>query len=61
MSIPSGSVDGDQVSLDGEEGAYAVVRVAPQPPDSALVRGTAAAGLVVALALLALLLFGHGV
>ena len=56
VSIPSGVADDERVQLDG--GDTVVVRVAPQPRDSALVRGAAAAGLALALAFLLLLLFG---
>ena len=56
VSIPSGAADDERVQLDG--GDTVIVRVAPQPRDSALVRGAAAAGLALALAFLLLLLFG---
>jgi molecular chaperone DnaJ len=56
VSIPSGVADGERIQLDGT--ATVVVHVAPQPRDSTLLRATAAAGLVLALGFLALLLFG---
>ena len=56
VSIPSGVADGERIELDGVDAV--VVRVAPQPPDSTLLRGAAAAGLVLALGFLVLLLFG---
>jgi molecular chaperone DnaJ len=56
VSIPSGVEDGRRIELDGTD--TVVVRVAPQPPDSTILRGAAAVGLVFALAFLALLLFG---
>ena len=56
VSIPPGVADGRRIELD--EMDTVVVRVAPQPHDSILLRGAAAAGLVLALGFLALLLFG---
>jgi molecular chaperone DnaJ len=56
VSIPSGVEDGRRIELDGTDSV--VVRVAPQPRDSIVLRGAAAAGLVLALGFLALLLFG---
>ncbi|MGZ4256479.1 MAG: DnaJ domain-containing protein [Gaiellaceae bacterium] len=56
VSIPSGVEDGRRIELDGLDSV--VVRVAPQPRDSTLLRGAAAVGLVLALGFLALLLFG---
>jgi hypothetical protein len=55
-TIPSGVGDGELIQLDGADSV--VVHVAPQPRDSTFLRGAAAAGLVLALAFLALLLFG---
>jgi molecular chaperone DnaJ len=57
LSIPSGVADGERLRVPGDEGAFAYVRVAPQPTDSALVRAVAAAGLVAAVAFLAVILF----
>ena len=56
VSIPPGVEDGLRIELDGMDAV--VVRVAPQPHDSLLLRGAAAVGLVLALGFLALLLFG---
>jgi molecular chaperone DnaJ len=56
VSIPSGVADGERIELDDVDSV--VVRVAPQPRDSTFLRGAAAAGLVVALGFLVLLLFG---
>jgi hypothetical protein len=44
------------VRVPGDEGAFVLVRVAPQPADSALVRAVAAAGFAAAAALVALIL-----
>ena len=55
VSIPPGVADGRRIELD--EMDTVVVRVAPQPHDSILLRGAAAAGLLLALGFLALLLF----
>jgi len=49
-------VEAEEIQLDGADSV--VVHVAPQPRDSTFLRGVAAAGLVLALAFLALLLFG---
>jgi molecular chaperone DnaJ len=51
--IPSGVDDGTRLPLEGDlDGPQVVVRVRPQPADSAAVRAAAAAGLAAALAFL---------
>jgi molecular chaperone DnaJ len=57
FSIPSGAEDGARLPLAGEDGAFVLLRVAPQPRDSAVVRAVAAVGLLVALGFLGLLMF----
>jgi molecular chaperone DnaJ len=56
VSIPSGVADGERVRVPGDEGAFVLVRVAPQPADSTLVRAVAAVGFAAAVALVALIL-----
>ena len=58
VSVPSGAEDGDRIPIDGDPGAFVVLRVSPQPPDSTLVRATAAAGLLAAVGFLAFLFLG---
>jgi molecular chaperone DnaJ len=55
VSIPSGAEDGDRIPLDSDRGAFVVLRVRPQPPDSTLVRAVAAVGLLAALGFLGFL------
>ena len=55
VSVPSGSEDGDRIPIEGDAGAFVVLRVGAQPPDSTLVRAAAAVGLLAALAFLAFL------
>jgi DnaJ-class molecular chaperone len=55
--IPAGIEDGATVPLD-KRGEHIVVRVRPQPRDPAILRVTAALGLVAALGFLAFLLLG---
>ena len=58
VSVPSGAEDGERIAIDGDPGAFVVLRVSPQPPDSTLVRATAAAGLLAAVGFLAFLFLG---
>ena len=58
LSIPSGAEDGERLPLNGDDGAFAVLRVRPQPPDSTLLRTTAALGLLAAVGFLAFLFLG---
>ena len=58
ISIPAGAEDGEQIPIEGDPGAFVVLRVSPQPPDSTLVRAAAAAGLLAALGFLAFLFLG---
>ncbi len=58
VSIPAGAEDGEQIPIEGDPAAFAVLRVSPRPPDSTLVRAVAAAGLLAALGFLAYLLLG---
>lgn len=57
ITIPAGIEDGATVPL-GTYGEQVVVRVRPQPRDRAILRVTAALGLVAALGFLAFLLLG---
>ena len=57
ITIPAGIEDGATVPV-GKDGEHVVVRVRPQPRDPAILRVTAALGLVAALAFLAFLLLG---
>lgn len=57
ITIPAGIEDGATVPV-GKDGEHVVVRVKPQPRDPAILRVTAALGLVAALGFLAFLLFG---
>jgi len=57
ITIPAGVEDGATVPL-GKHGEHVVVRVRPRPRDPAILRVTAALGLVVALGFLAFLLLG---
>jgi hypothetical protein len=57
ITIPAGIEDGATVPV-GKDGEHVVVRVRPQPRDPAILRMTAALGLVAALAFLAFLLLG---
>ena len=57
ITIPAGIEDRATVPLD-KHGEHVVVRVRPQPRDPALLRVTAALGLVAALGFLAFLLLG---
>jgi hypothetical protein len=58
VSIPAGAEDGEQIPIEGDPGAFAVLRVSPRPPDSTLVRVVAAVGLLAALGFLAFLFLG---
>jgi hypothetical protein len=58
LLVPPGTEDGDKIPIEGDPGAFVVLRVQPQPPDSTLVRAAAAAGLLAALAFLAYLFLG---
>ena len=58
VSVPSGAEDGDRIPIEADSGAFVVLRVSPQPPDSTLVRATAAAGLLAAVGFLAFLFLG---
>ena len=55
VSVPSGSEDGDRIPVEGDPGAFVVLRVGAQPPDSTLVRAAAAMGLLAALGFLTFL------
>jgi molecular chaperone DnaJ len=55
VSVPSGAEDGDRIPLEGDPGAFVVLSVRPQPPDSTLVQASAALGLLAALCFLAYL------
>jgi hypothetical protein len=55
LSVPAGVQDGNHVRVEGEDGAFVVVRVGPRPRDSKLVRAGAAIGLAAAVAFLAFL------
>ena len=57
ITIPAGVEDGATVPV-GKDGEHVVVRVKPQPRDPAILRVTAALGLVAALGFLAFLLLG---
>lgn len=57
ITFPAGIEDGASVPL-GKHGEHVVVRVRPQPRDPAILRVTAALGLVAALGFLAFLLLG---
>ena len=57
LSIPSGAEDRERVPLNGDDGAFAVLRIRPQPPDSTLLRTAAAAGLLAAVGFLAFMFF----
>jgi molecular chaperone DnaJ len=57
VTFPSGVDDGARLPLDAH-GAQVVVRVRPQTPDSAFVRGAATVGLVVAIAFAVFLFIG---
>jgi DnaJ-class molecular chaperone len=57
ITIPSGIEDGATVPL-GKPGEHVVVRVRPRPRDPAILRVTAALGLLAALGFLAFLLLG---
>ena len=58
VSVPAGAEDGDRIPIGGDPGAFVLLRVSPQPPDSILVRAVAAAGLLAAVGFLAFLLLG---
>jgi molecular chaperone DnaJ len=55
VSVPSGSEDGDRIPIEGDPGAFVVLRVGAQPPDSTLVRAAAAVGLLAAIGFLTFL------
>jgi len=57
VTIPSGIADGTRLPLEDDPGGpQVIVRVKPQPPDSAVVRVAAAAGLAAAVGFLVFLL-----
>jgi molecular chaperone DnaJ len=58
VSVPAGAEDGDRIPIRADPGAFVVLRVSPQPPDSMLVRAVAGAGLLAALGFLAFLFLG---
>lgn len=58
VSIPAGAEDGEQIPIEGDPGAFVVLRVSSRPPDSILVRAVAAAGLLAALCFLGFLFLG---
>jgi hypothetical protein len=58
LSVPPGSEDGDQIAIEGDSGAFVLLRVSPPPPDSTLVRAAALVGLLAALGFLAFLFLG---
>jgi hypothetical protein len=58
VSVPPAAEDGDRIPIGGDPGAFVLLRVSPQPPDSTLVRAVAAAGLLAALGFLAFLFLG---
>ena len=57
LSVPEGAQDGQQIPVEGGDGAVVVLRVKPKPLDSRLVRATAAAGLLAAVGFLVFLLW----
>jgi curved DNA-binding protein len=58
LSVPPGSEDGDQIAIEGDSGAFVLLRVSPPPPDSTLVRAAALVGLLAALGFLTFLFLG---
>jgi hypothetical protein len=58
LSVPAGVRDGSHVRVEGEGGAFVVLRVAPRPRDPRLVHAAAAVGLAAALVFLAFLFLG---
>jgi len=58
VSVPAGAEDGDRIPIGGDPGAFILLRVSPQPPDSILVRAVAGVGLLAAVGFLAFLFLG---